>query len=88
MRVHVFIKGKVQGVFFRKNTKNKADELGISGWVKNLADGRVEAVFEGEKNKVKKMIDWCYKGSSASKVEKIEVNKQKEQDLKGFQIKY
>ena len=73
VRAHVYISGKVQGVFFREYTRNKAKSLGIKGWVRNLRDGRVEAVFEGEKEKVNKMISWCHKGSPYSKVEKVEV---------------
>ncbi len=48
IRVHILVSGKVQGVFFRSSTKDKAEELSLSGWVRNLSDGRVEAVFEGE----------------------------------------
>lgn len=72
-RVHVFVSGKVQGVFFRSSTKDKADELGLSGWVKNLQDGRVEAVFEGEEGKVEKMVEWCRKGPEYAKVTTVEV---------------
>lgn len=62
-RAHVLISGLVQGVFFRYHTKEKARYLGIYGWVRNLPDGRVEAVFEGEKEKIDQMIKWCFKGS-------------------------
>ena len=51
--------GRVQGVFFRANTERKAIEMGINGYVKNMPDGSVEAVFEGDETKVKKVIDWC-----------------------------
>jgi len=68
IRVHVFISGKVQGVFFRSSTKDKAEELGVRGWVRNLADGRVEAVFEGEKESVDKMVGWCSKGPVYARV--------------------
>ncbi len=73
VRAHVYISGKVQGVFFREYTRNKAQSLGIKGWVRNLRDGRVEAIFEGEKEKVEEIISWCHKGSPYSKVEKVEV---------------
>ncbi len=65
---HVIISGRVQGVFFRMKTKETADRLGISGWVKNRADGKVEALFEGEKECIDKMLAWCGKGPLLSKV--------------------
>ena len=61
-RAHVRISGQVQGVFFRDSTRQKAEELGLAGWVKNLPDGRVEAVFEGPAEKVREMIRWCEEG--------------------------
>jgi acylphosphatase len=72
-RAHVLISGRVQGVFFRSNTQSKAKELGLKGWVRNLPDGRVEAVFEGEEGKVREMIDWCHKGPSYASVSGVEV---------------
>ena len=73
IRAHVFISGKVQGVFFRATTRDKANELGVKGWVRNLRDGRVEAVFEGDEEAVKKLIEWCHVGPPAARVEKVEV---------------
>lgn len=73
VRVHVFVSGKVQGVFFRSSTRDVALELGLSGWVKNLADGRVEALFEGKKEAVEKMIEWCKIGPEFAKVTGLEV---------------
>ncbi|PWB52294.1 MAG: acylphosphatase [Candidatus Methanoperedenaceae archaeon] len=72
-RVHVFVSGKVQGVFFRSSTKDMAEELGVSGWVRNLADGRVEALFEGKKEIVEKMIEWCKFGPEMAKVTGVKV---------------
>ncbi|MCZ7401100.1 MAG: acylphosphatase [Candidatus Methanoperedens sp.] len=72
-RAHVLVSGKVQGVFFRSSIKDKAEELGISGWVRNLPDGRVEAIFEGEKDDVDKMVEWCRKGPEYARVTGIEV---------------
>ncbi|MDG6218388.1 MAG: acylphosphatase [Candidatus Thermoplasmatota archaeon] len=69
--VHVYIKGKVQGVFFRANTKEQAEKLGIHGWVRNLNDGRVEAVFEGEADAVEALISWCQKGPPLSHVQEV-----------------
>jgi len=74
--VHVIISGRVQGVWFRASTKQKAEELGLTGWVRNTSDGNVEAVFEGEDNLVKEMISWCHHGPVLSKVKKVEVTKQ------------
>jgi Acylphosphatases len=73
VRAHVWISGRVQGVFFRAHTKELADELGLTGWVRNLPDGRVEAVFEGEEDAVKRAIKWCKRGPPLASVEKVEV---------------
>ncbi len=88
-RVHVFISGKVQGVFFRAYTKQKADELRVKGWVRNLPDGRVEAVFEGEDHKVDQMVKWCWEGSPLSKVENVEIREEEYKgEFKNFEIRY
>ncbi len=73
IRKYILISGKVQGVFFRSSAKKRADELHITGWIRNLDDGRVEAVFEGEQEKVEKMVEWCRKGSSYAIVNNIQV---------------
>jgi acylphosphatase len=73
-RAHVYVSGRVQGVFFRYETKERADELGVTGWVKNLPDGRVEAVFEGERDGVEKMIDFCRVGPPGARVTKVEIS--------------
>jgi len=73
VRVHVFVHGQVQGVFFRSRTRMVARDKQVSGWVKNLSDGRVEAVFEGEKVAVEEMIDFCRKGPPLAKVMRVEV---------------
>jgi acylphosphatase len=72
IRAHVFIKGKVQGVFYRDWTAQKAKALGLFGWVKNLEDGRVEAVFEGPKLIVEEMVNNCREGSVLAKVEHVD----------------
>ena len=61
-RAHVIVSGRVQGVFFRQNTKQQAESLGVTGWVRNLPDGRVEGVFEGEEEAVKALVDFSRKG--------------------------
>jgi acylphosphatase len=63
----------VQGVWFRSSTRDEADRLGVSGWVSNLPDGSVEAVFEGEKKKVEEIVGWCHRGPSGAKVSKVEI---------------
>ncbi|MGB9802541.1 acylphosphatase [Desulfofundulus sp.] len=73
LRKRVYISGKVQGVAFRVYTRETAVKLGVTGWVRNLKDGRVEAVFEGEDEAVEQMLSWCREGSPHSRVEKIEV---------------
>jgi acylphosphatase len=72
-RAHVWITGRVQGVFFRAYTRDAAQLIGVTGWVRNLPDGSVEAVFEGEADKVEKMIEWCGEGSPMSRVDRVEV---------------
>ncbi len=72
-RAHVWIAGRVQGVFFRAYTRDAAQLIGVTGWVRNLHDGRVEAVFEGEADKVEKMIEWCREGSPMSRIDRVEV---------------
>lgn len=73
VRRHVFISGKVQGVYFRVYTRDEATRLGLTGWVRNRRDGRVEAVFEGEESAVEEMLSRCRKGPPASRVDKVEV---------------
>jgi acylphosphatase len=72
-RAHIIVTGKVQGVFFRQNTKRQAQSHGVCGWVSNLPDGRVEAVFEGEDADVKEVVNYCQHGPSFAKVDNIEV---------------
>lgn len=73
LRAHLFVSGKVQAVFYRETTKKKAEKLGVSGWVKNLRDSRVEAIFEGNKLSVEKMVNWARKGPFWAKVEALDV---------------
>ena len=70
-RVHVFISGRVQGVFFRAVTQQTAKGFNLTGWVRNVADGRMEALFEGEDENVDKMLDWCQIGPPSARVEKV-----------------
>jgi acylphosphatase len=76
-RAHVFVNGQVQGIFFRQSTKEKARENGVTGWVQNLPDGRVEAVFEGEEDAVKSLVDYCKKGPSGALITDVDVEFEK-----------
>ena len=88
-RVHLFISGRVHGVFFRESTRIKAQQLGINGWVKNLNDGRVEAVFEGEDEKIKKIIKWARQGPIISRVDDVEIKEERYKNkFKNFEIRY
>ena len=88
-KVQVIISGKVQGVWFRANTKNKAEQLGITGWVRNTNDGKVEALFEGEDDNIKEMIEWCKHGPTMAKVTDVRVKRNPDQDeCNSFSIKY
>lgn len=89
-RAHVIISGRVQGVWFRANTKDKADQLGLTGWVRNTPEGKVEAVFEGEEKLVQEMLNWCHQGPPLAKVENVEIIKQRpsSNDFNDFSIRY
>lgn len=73
VRAHVFVSGMVQGVFFRSEAQYEANRRKVTGWVRNLRDGRVEAVFEGEKDNVEKLIEFCREGPPGARVTKVEV---------------
>ena len=72
MRVRVLITGRVQGVLFRESTRREADRLGVSGWVRNLPDGRVEALFEGLPAAVDQLVRWCHHGPDGAVVDSVE----------------
>ncbi len=85
---HVIIDGTVQGVNFRATTLNRATEAGVTGWVTNLRDGRVEAHFEGEEDAVDAMIDFCHEGSPAARVGSVEVEDVEPEDYNTFKIRW
>lgn len=89
-RVHAVVHGLVQGVFFRDYTQQKAKELGLSGWVRNLPDRTVETVFEGDSGKVEEMLDWLKIGSPMSHVEHVESKDEEPQKIAGeaFAVRY
>lgn len=72
-RAHVWVSGRVQGVFFRQSTETRARELGLTGWVRNLSDGRVEAVAEGDPHALDRWVDYCHVGPPAARVDGVEI---------------
>jgi acylphosphatase len=73
VRAHVFISGRVQGIFFRSETRNEAKKLAVKGLVRNLSDGRVEAVFEGEEKSVKELVEFCRRGPPGARVTDVDI---------------
>jgi len=89
VKAHVFVSGRVQGVFFRSETQDEASKRNVSGWVRNTHDGRVEAVFEGEKENVEKMIDFCRRGPPGARVTKVDVQWENYKgEFRDFKIRY
>jgi len=89
VRAHLRIYGLVQGVFFRSSMKYVANKLGVTGWVRNLPDGSVEAVVEGPEEKVNELIRWAHKGPPLARVEKVEVTWEEYRgEFKDFKIRY
>ena len=86
-KTRALISGRVQGVFFRDSTREKAEALGLSGWVRNLPDGRVEAVFEGDGDCVGEMISWCEEGPSNADVQNVSTTQEKPEGLTGFEVR-
>ena len=88
--VRVLISGRVQGVCFRACTRDQAQILNLSGWVRNLSDGRVEARFEGPPNIIDQMLEWCKVGAPASSVSDLEVSEEAPPtgNSKAFEIRY
>lgn len=87
IRAHVFISGRVQGVGYRYATVDTASQLGLTGWVRNLPDHRVEAVFEGAKVVVEEMIRWCHTGPPAAVVKNVVVEYEEPEGLRRFEVK-
>ena len=88
IRAHAIVSGGVQGVFYRVSAYERAIELGLAGWIRNLSDGRVEAVFEGPEEQVEAMIAWCREGTTLSRVERVEVERGTPEGLTGFRIEH
>ena len=89
VRAHTIISGRVQGVFFRMETKRAADQFGVSGWVRNLRDGTVEAVFEGDQDQVDAVLEWCKEGPPHAQVSDVKVEWEKYAgEFSGFDVTY
>jgi acylphosphatase len=89
MRVHVLVKGIVQGVFYRDFTQRQAEKLGLAGWVRNVRDGRVEAVAEGAAEDVERWVAALRQGPSSARVDEVEVVQgDAAEELSGFEVRY
>ncbi|MCS7102510.1 MAG: acylphosphatase [Candidatus Korarchaeum sp.] len=87
VRAHLRIYGRVQGVFFRSTMREIANELGVNGWVRNMPDGSVEAIVEGERDRVEELIRWARRGPPLAKVERVEVEWEEFRgDWEGFSV--
>lgn len=85
--VHLRIEGRVQGVYYRASTVQQAQQLGLTGWVLNCADGAVEAWAQGPQEKLEQLIAWCHQGPAGARVSNVSVEWHAPKDLQGFQIK-
>ena len=87
-RARVRVSGQVQGVFFRDSTRQKAEALGLAGWVRNMPDGQVEALFEGPSEKVEEIVRWCKEGPQRASVENVDTDFESAGgDLEGFEVR-
>jgi acylphosphatase len=86
IRRRVIVHGRVQGVFFRDTTRQRARSRGVSGWVRNNPDGTVEAAFEGESDDVEAMVRFCEQGPRGASVERIEVFEEEPEGLEAFSV--
>ncbi|MDZ7958420.1 MAG: acylphosphatase [Aulosira sp. DedQUE10] len=87
IRAHVSIVGRVQGVGYRYATVDTASQLGLAGWVRNLPDSKVEAVFEGRREVVEEMVRWCRSGPPAAVVKNVVVDYEEPEGLQGFEVR-
>jgi acylphosphatase len=88
VRSRVIVDGQVQGVFYRDSTRRRAEELGVDGWVRNLPDGRVEAVFEGEPEAVASAVAWSRRGPERAIVTSLEELAEQPEGISGFAIRF
>ena len=88
-RIHIFVTGRVQGVFFRQSTKVMAIKNNVNGWVCNLDDGRVEIVAEGEESNINALTNWCKTGPANSRVDEFELlDENYTNEFKNFEVRY
>ena len=88
-RIHIFIAGRVQGVFFRQSTRVMAIKNNVTGLVRNLDDGRVEIVAEGEESNINSLTDWCKTGPANSRVDEFELSEENvTDDFENFEVRY
>lgn len=83
----MWVSGRVQGVFFRHETRERARREGVAGWVRNTEDGRVEAVFEGPRDAVDRLVAWCHEGTEYADVARVEVEREAPEGLEGFGVR-
>lgn len=86
-RRRVVVQGHVQGVFFRETTRRRAASSAVAGWVRNLAEGRVEAVFEGEQDAVERLVDFIREGPRGARVDWVDVVAEEPEGLSAFEIR-
>jgi acylphosphatase len=87
IRRRVVVHGRVQGVFFRDSTRQRASQHGVAGWVRNNWDGTVEAVFEGEPDAIERLVEFCRRGPRGAEVERVEVVDEEPEGLMGFAVR-
>ena len=88
-RIHIFVTGRVQGVFFRQSARVMAIKNNVNGWVRNLGDGRVEIVAEGQESNIDALVDWCKTGPANSRVDEFELLEEKSTgEFENFQVRY
>ena len=88
-RIHIFVTGRVQGVFFRQSTRVMAIKNNVNGWVRNLDDGRVEIVAEGENENINNLVTWCETGPANSRVDKFQlIEENSTGEFENFDVKY
>lgn len=84
----MLVSGRVQGVWFRESTRQTASAHGVSGWVRNTADGRVEAVLEGPEDAVTRVVEWLHQGPPHARVDSVEVEAEVPEGLRGFEVRW